>query len=362
VDQKAIEDLFEWLVDGAPGSPNPVVLLEKLLPALASAGVGIARAEALVRTLHPHIAGRRFSWERGGAVAVSEETYAHLNSPEFMESPVGRVFQSGEPIHSKGYAAFPFRFTNGEIHAITFSTPSDFSTEERAALARVVRPLGRIAEIFARARTAANLLSTYVGRDAGGRILSGHIQRGDTETIRCAIWFSDLRGFTSISQSKDPGAIIRLLNDLFECQVPAIERHGGEVLKFMGDGLLGIFAIDDKRSEKEACEAALRASADATAALEEHNRKTSSDMKFGLALHVGEVAYGNIGGSSRLDFTCIGPAVNLASRIEGLTGKLGRPMLMSDAFAVALARATREVGTFEVKGVTAPQRVYELCP
>ncbi len=170
-----------------------------------------------------------------------------------------------------------------------------------------------------------------------------------------------MRGFTSISQSKDPGQIIRLLNDLFECQVPAIERHGGEVLKFMGDGLLGIFAIDDKRSEKEACEAALRAFHDATAALAEHNKTAKSEMKFGLALHLGEVAYGNIGGASRLDFTCIGPAVNLASRIEGLTGKLGRPMLMSRAFATALERATHEVGTFEVKGVDEPQSVYELA-
>lgn len=361
MDEKAVEDLFEWLVDGAPGSPNPVALLDKLLPGLVAAGVGIEGAEALVRTLHPHIAGRSFCWQRGSKVEVRENTWAYLNSPEFLGTPVARVFQTGEPIHSKGYAAFPFRFTNGEIHAITFSTTGDFSTEERDALARVVRPLARVAEIFARARTAANLLNTYVGRDAGDRILSGHIQRGDTETIRCAIWFSDLRGFTSISQSKDPGAIIRLLNDLFECQVPAIERHGGEVLKFMGDGLLGIFVIDDKRSEKDACEAALRAFADATTALEEHNRKTDGDMKFGLSLHLGEVAYGNIGGSSRLDFTCIGPAVNLASRIEGLTGKLGRPMLMSRAFAAAVVPATREVGTFEVKGVTEPQRVYELA-
>ncbi len=360
MDQKAIEVLFDWLVDGAPGTPNPVALLDKLLPALVAAGVGIERAEALVRTLHPHIAGRSFSWQRGGKVEVRENTWAYLNSPEFLETPVARVFQAGEPIQTKGYAAFPFRFTNGEIHAITFSTSSDFSNDERAALARIVRPLARVAEIFARARTAANLLSTYVGRDAGDRILSGRIQRGDTETIRCAIWFSDLRGFTSISQSMDPGSIIRLLNHLFECQVPAIERHGGEVLKFMGDGLLGIFAIDEKRTEREACEAALRAFADSTKALDAHNQKTNGDMRFGLALHLGEVAYGNIGGSSRLDFTCIGPAVNLASRIEGLTGKLGRPMLMSGAFAAALERATHEVGAFEVKGVTEPQPVFEL--
>ena len=359
MDSRALEGLFDWLVDGAPGGPNPVALLDRLLPGLAGAGVPIVRAEAFVRTLHPHIVGRSFFWEKGSPVKVRENSFAYLNSAEFLESPVGEVFKTGAPVRKPGFAAFPLKFTNGQVHAITFATEGgDFAAEHIAALERIVRPLSRLAEIFALARTAANLLSTYVGRGAGDRILSGQIRRGDTETIRCAIWFSDLRGFTPMSESKEPGEIIRVLNDLFECQVPAIERHGGEVLKFMGDGLLGIFPVG-AREPREACEAALRAYEDASAALERHNRTRGANLRFGLALHLGEVAYGNIGGSARLDFTCIGPAVNLASRLEGLTAKVERPLLMSSAFAACVTRPVREVGRFALKGMSEPQPAFE---
>ncbi len=362
VDSARVDQLFEWLVDGAPGAPNPVALLDKLLPGLVEAGIRLDRVEAFVRTLHPHIVGRSFFWQKGRPVEVRENTYDYLNSAEFLGSPVGRVFRTGEPVRMPGYAAFPLKFTTGQVHAITLSSDAghEFSPDEIDALTRIVRPLSRLAEIFALARTAANLLSTYVGRGAGDRILSGHIQRGDTETIRCAIWFSDLRGFTSMSQSKEPGALIRLLNDLFECQVPAMERHGGEVLKFIGDGLLGIFPIG-AGGEKHACEGALRAYDESAAALERYNVARQTDLHIGLALHLGEVAYGNIGGASRLDFTCIGPAVNLASRIEGLTSKLSRPMLMSREFAACVSRGVREAGSFEVKGLTEPQPLFELA-
>jgi adenylate cyclase len=220
----------------------------------------------------------------------------------------------------------------------------------------IIPPLSRVAEILALSRTAANLLDTYVGHNAGERILAGHIQRGEVEPIHAVLWFSDLRGFTSLAAKLDAGALIRALNELFECQVPAIEKRGGEVLKFMGDGLLAIFPIKSGgRSVAELCDAALDAADEAHGALAALNRRRAQaeelPLEFGLALHVGEIAYGNIGGAGRLDFTVIGPAVNLAARLEGLTSKLGKRIVLSEQFAAATKRPVERLGEFELKGV-----------
>ena len=193
--------------------------------------------------------------------------------------------------------------------------------------------------------------------------MAGRILRGDIETIRAVIWFSDLRGFTAIAGSMEPAAVMGILNDLFDCQVPAIERRGGEVLKFMGDGLLAIFPIEEQsRPVRELCDLALEAVADAFGALERLNTTRSergdAAIRFGLALHLGDVAYGNIGGSGRLDFTCIGTAVNVASRLEGLTERLGRPVVLSDEFARLTSRHVEPLGTHELRGVAELQRVW----
>lgn len=380
-----VQPLFDWLVDGAPGSKNPVELLDRLCPELRDHGVPVDGMEAFVRTLHPHVVGRSFHWRAGGKVLVRENTYAFLNSDEFKQSAMAQVFKTGalarrDPTklgaHAArlelmdlahdgvtDYLALPLAFLNGEVHGIAFTTsaPGGFTDEQARALQQIVRPLSRVGEIFALSRTAVNLLNTYVGRNAGERILAGHIQRGDTDSIRCVIWFSDLRGFTSMADAVAPGALIRTLNELFDCQVPAIERHGGEVLKFMGDGLLAIFPID-RRPTPDACEDAMAATEEAFAALDRQNAQRTSRgdprIAFGLALHLGEVTYGNIGGAGRLDFTCIGPAVNLAARIEGLTGKLGQHLLVSEDVARHLTRPLADLGEHALKGVAEPQRVY----
>jgi adenylate cyclase len=269
-------------------------------------------------------------------------------------------------MRDKGFtelAFFPLTFMGGSVHAISFGTKQQggFTDEHVETLRLIVRPLSRVAETLALMRTAVNLLNAYVGNDAGERILKGHIQRGDTELIDCVIWFSDLRGFTSLSGERQPREIIAVLNEFFECQVPAIEGHGGQVLKFIGDGLLAIFPV--KGDARGVGESAVKATRAAFAALEKlnHARATRSDapLAFGVALHLGEVAYGNIGGSSRLDFTAIGPAVNLASRIESMTGKLGTPVLLSGALAQVLGSETRSVGSFELKGITGASELFE---
>ncbi len=265
------------------------------------------------------------------------------------------------------YIASPLRFTNGEIHAVTWTTrrAGGFTDEHAGALARVVPGLARLAEIYALRRTARNLLDTYVGAHAGERILRGQIRRGDTETIHAAIWLSDMRGFTALADRLDPAGLTHLLNRFFDAQVPAIARHGGQVLKFIGDGLLAIFPVAAGDTDgAAACAAALDAAREARtgiAALEGAGAAPGVErVRFGLALHIGAVLYGNIGGAERLDFTCIGPAVNLAARIEKLAGELGRTLLASAEFA-ARCPALVPVGRFSIRGLEAAQRVFGLA-
>jgi adenylate cyclase len=349
---------------------------------LREAGIPVDRAAAFVLTLHPNIAGRAFWWMPGKPVRVGELTHGAQQSPMFQDSPVAAMFRQGREIRLRvgeleppypfavvgelveegisDHVTLPLPFLSGQTHAITFATrrAGGFTDEHLAALRKVVRPLARIAEIMASRRTAANVLSTYVGRDAGERILAGRILRGDVETLRAVVWFSDLRSFTSMSSAMPPAEVIAVLNELFDCQVPPIERHGGEVLKFMGDGLLAIFPCERVEDTSRRCDEALTAADEAFAAIEARNAQAAHPLRFGVALHVGELAYGNIGGSARLDFTAIGSAVNLTARLEGLTSKLGQRLVVSEEFAGHTTRPFEPAGEFELKGVAGAARVY----
>lgn len=381
-----VQALFDWMVDGAAGAPTPMAVVDRVGDELLKAGLPVERIAAFVRTLHPSIMGRRFVWDSDTKkTQVSEASWELLNSPMFKGGPLQLAFETGLAaryrlasdltltnsdlleLREKGFtelAVFPFKFMGGSTHGITFATkqPGGFTDEQHAALAHVVRPLTRVAETLALMRTAVNVLNAYVGNDAGDRILKGQIQRGDTELINCVIWFSDLRGFTTLSGTRTPKEIIAVLNEFFECQVPAIESEKGQVLKFIGDGLLAIFPV--KGDAREVGEAAVRATTRAFDALQGLNTKRQErgdgPLSFGVALHLGEVAYGNVGGSARLDFTAIGPSVNLASRIESMTGKLGKTVLLSDTLAKELTVPVKSVGLHELKGIAAPVELFEL--
>jgi adenylate cyclase len=205
----------------------------------------------------------------------------------------------------------------------------------------------------------STLLDTYVGHDAGERILAGHIRRGDIEEIHAAIWLSDMRGFTALADTVPPRELIGLLNRYFDCQVPVILDHGAEVLKFMGDGLLAIFTIAG--DEAEVCERTLAAARQAQTNVAALGRSAMPGLRFGLALHIGDVLYGNIGSGNRLDFTCIGPAVNCAARIEKLASQLGREILASDEFARRCPEEFTALGEFTLAGFSAPQLVFALA-
>ena len=370
-----------------PGANNPVDILNRGVPLLIKQGIHIDRAEVFVRTLHPNISGRSFLWEVDKHLRVIENSFAYLQSDEFVKTPVGKVIKTGETIHCKlnepqnlieftsvskfiedGYTELlvcPLIFVDGQTHAITYATKysEGFSFDEVAALKKILKPLSRITEIIALKRTAVNLLNTYVGHGAGERILSCKIRLGDSDIIRAVIWFSDLRDFTSISIEGEPGQIIKVLNDLFECQVPIIEKRGGEVLKFIGDGLFAVFPLPEEMENLgPLCDKVLAGAHESFSHLELVNQRRISrgefEIQFGLALHVGEIAFGNIGGASRLDFTCIGTAVNHAARLEGLTGKFNRQILISEEFAKITSFPVKNLGRHELKGFSEYKTIY----
>src|SRR5262245_14293837 len=383
-----IRSVVHWLVDGARSTMQAHEVLAELCDRLVGCGVPLWRVAVFVRTLHPHIMGRRFVWRPGADVEVMDAPFDLLESAEFRGSPVAQVYASGCPIRRRSagaacpialpllaelrdegvsdYLASPLLFTDGEIHLATWTTrqPCGFTDVQLEEIESIVAPLARVAEIRALRRTAGNLLDTYVGNQAGERILAGEIRRGHADAIYAAIWLSDMRGFTLLADRVPPQTLVDLLNDYFDCQVPAILKHGGEVLKFMGDGLLAIFPIGDCSDPAEVCAHALSAAYEArrsVATLTQPSRIGRDAVRFGLALHVGEVLYGNIGGGNRLDFTCIGAAVNLAARLEKLAGKLGRVIVASDEFARHCKSDFQPIGQFPLAGFATEQTVFGIA-
>src|SRR5215469_4999645 len=377
-----IRAAVDWLTDGARSAPQPEQVLAQLSERLVDCGIPLWRVAVFVRTLHPQVMGRRFVWRPGAEVEISEAPYELLETATFRESPITRVYQTGQAIRRKladphcaadfpilaelqaegvtDYLVSPLVFTDGAVHAVTCTTrqPGGFTDDEIAGIEAIITPLARVAEVRALRRTASVLLDTYVGHDAGERILAGQIRRGDIEEIHAAIWLSDMRGFTALSDRQPPRVLIELLNRYFDCQVPVILEHGAEVLKFMGDGLLAIFAISG--DEAEVCKRALAAARQAQANVAALASEAMPGLRFGLALHIGNVLYGNIGSCNRLDFTCIGPAVNFAARIEKLAGELGRGVLASSEFAKHCRGEFTALGEFTLPGFSAAQLVFGL--
>jgi adenylate cyclase len=379
---RQIRAVVDWLIDGARSAPQPQQVLAELCDRLVACGIPLWRVAVFVRTLHPNVMGRRFVWRPGAEVETSEAPFELLETAEFRDNPIARVYETGRSIRrtltdpdyvvdfpvladlrAQGvtdYLASPLFFTDGAIHVVTCTTqqPGGFTDAQIAGIEAIITPLARVAEIRALRRMASTVLDTYVGHDAGERILAGRIRRGDIEEIHAAIWLSDMRGFTGLADSVPPRVLIDLLNRYFDCQVPVILDHGAEVLKFMGDGLLAIFTIDD--NEVEVCKRTLAAARQARANIAALSGSPALGLRFGLALHIGDVLYGNIGSGNRLDFTCIGPAVNFAARIEKLTGQLGRAILASGEFSRHCPSEFTAIGEFSLAGFSAPQLVFGL--
>jgi adenylate cyclase len=382
-----IREVMEWLAGGALSGPESADVLAQLCQRMIDAGIPLWRAAVFVTTLHPDVMGRRFLWQAESGVTTSNALHSLVDTDDYRKSPFTTVFATRRPLRrhladadcpadfevvqdlraqgATDYAAFPLVFTDGTIHVATWSTrqPGGFTPKQFADLDSIIAPLARVAEIRALRRTSENLIDTYVGHQTGEKILSGKIRRGYVEAIRAAVWLSDMRGFTMLSEQLPPQALVDRLNLYFGCQVPAVLDHGGEVLKFMGDGLLAIFPIASEDRAGEVCQRTLSCAREFRARIAELPRADENEVaiRFGLALHVGEVMYGNIGGGNRLDFTCIGPAVNLAARLEKVAAKLGEAIVASAAFAGHFPAEFKRLGEHAVAGFAAPQTVFGLA-
>jgi adenylate cyclase len=383
-----LQKLSDWLIDGARSAASPAHMMAETCERLVQAGLPLWRVGVFVRTLHPEIFGRNFIWKPGAEVEIGTVDFGILDSPGFHTSPLRIVFTEGievrgrpddqqskrfpivEEMSAEGvtdYIALPVPFIDGSVNASSWTTkqPGGFTDEQLSALRLVITPLARYIEIISLRRTATMLLDTYVGNRAGEKILGGQIRRGHNETMNAAIWLSDLRGFTALSDRLPAENVVEILNQYFDCQVAAIRNHGGEVLKYMGDGLLAVFPIDEYvGDEQQVCSHVLEAARESRASVEAMQYKFGEAIerfRFGVALHVGKILYGNIGGGNRLDFTCIGPAINLAARLEKLTGRLHRTIVASEGFAGICRGGWSDLGEFPVAGFSRAARVYGLA-
>jgi len=380
------DDIVHWLTNGTRDERFVDNIFVEMCVRLQRAGIPLKRATLHVLIQHPQWLGAKIMWADGmHAAEITRADHEVRERPAYIGSPVSEIHGgaaevrenlAGDPALGRkhalyaemramgltDYVAWPLYHTLGKRHVVTFATDrrGGFDDAHIAALFKLLPVLALVSEIRVKNRLARTLLETYVGSHAGELILAGATRRGMGTTVRAAIMICDLRDFTAISDNWPRDDVIDLLNGYFDAMSEPIARHGGEILKFIGDGLLAIFPL----SQPQACANLLLAVKEARQAMIALNEKNGeagrSPLNYGIGVHVGDVMYGNIGSKSRLDFTVIGPAVNMASRLETLTKQLGKPVLLSRDFA-DLVKADFElepVGEYPVRGFSEPIELF----
>ena len=407
--EEVFAELSAWVTQAGLAGTAETDIVNGFCERCVAAGLPLGRVHLFIDTLHPVHEGRLYRWGHSANEAALLE-YGRTNpaalaasgaDPKDIEaaerwklSPFYRMLQTGDGmmrrrLTSEGehefsvlaemrsfgmtdYLAIINRFAAdgiiGEMDCVYSSwatrQPGGFADWHIAVLQRLTPFLALAIKSVALARMTGTLMETYLGRDAGQRVLSGRIVRGIAERIEAVIWFSDLRGFTRITDTA-PKQVIPLLNDYHDVIVSAIHEQGGDVLKLIGDGVLAIFAAQDRQS---ACNAALAAASQARKGLAVlKDRRTIHNLPVTdmyLGLHIGEMFYGNVGSRERLDFTVIGPAVNEASRIAAMCRSVDQPLLVSAAFANVgdIRKRLVSVGRYALRGVAAPQELFTLDP
>src|SRR5690242_15896799 len=380
------DDIVHWLTNGTREERFIDNIFAELCLRLQRAGIPVKRATLHFLIHHPQWLGARMLWTDGTREATIERVdYDVRGRSEYIGSPANEIHEGAtevrerlerdpslgrkhavfDEMRAKGltdYVAWPLYHTLGKRHLVTFATdrPGGFEDAHIAGLSNLLPVLALVSEIRVKNRLARTLLETYVGTHAGDLILAGDTRRGSGTTVRAAIMICDLRDFTGISDNWPRDDVIDLLNDYFDAISEPIARHGGEILKFMGDGLLAVFPLSHPSARANLLHA-VREARQAIAALNERRAGSGrAPLNFGIGLHVGDVMYGNIGSRTRLDFTVIGPAVNMASRLETLTKQLGKPVLLSRAFADFVERdfTLERVGEYPVRGFSDPIELF----
>ena len=401
-----VDALSDWLMEQALSEPELEELVEGCNRRLHAAGIPVSRSIITSPILHPLYRSFTVVWTLEGGIETTYHVHDSVNRDAWKASPLRYIlmhhlpllrrqltgesavldFPVLEELAEQGMTDYlcyliPFgddqttnmineEFGSGIIGSWSTDRATGFSDADLRALNRVQQRLAVAIKMRVKDKIAENILETYLGRGAGLKVLNGQIQRGDGERIYSVIWYSDLRGSTTLADHMSGDKYIELLNCYFECTANAVLEHQGEVLRFPGDAVLGIFPINEKTNSSQACMNALKAATSAFKRLGVLN-KTRADsseapLDFGIGLHVGEVLFGNIGVPQRLEFSVIGPAMNETARLEAMTKTLDANILTSENFVKHLKDSQCKTigeckprGEYALQGIDQPMNIYE---
>jgi len=384
IDQFKLEALINWLFAGAPPKALFTDTVGELARRMIGADLPVDTIEIYMKNINPAVLGSAVFWTKGGGAKVIKFSHAQMLTDEYVGSVQRNVTDTGRTVRVRTGTGSPFEahpyiqsklargytdylmcplfgkfIPNGAI-AVGTKRAAGFTDEDIAAIRRLQAPLARVVEAEVLHENTVTLLSTYVGRNAGEKVMDGRILRGYSENITAVILFADLCNFTALSNALPPEATIATLNTYFEALDSAIRANGGETLKFIGDGLLAIFpTVDEITAQTAAAMGAISALDDARASLTISNA-TGPEITFRAALHLGDIHYGNIGSTTRLDFTAVGPAVNLTARLLLASAELGAKTVCSDAFAPLTQGRSTPARGFAFKGFSEEIMVHTI--
>jgi adenylate cyclase len=382
-----VDAIADWLIGPALQVATAAQAVDELAWRIVAAGLPLARLTVHSGTLHPQFLGTSLIWWRDTAQTV--QTFVEhevVDVVAYHDNPVLRVIRGGETLRRRidvadseldlpilrdlkargctDYLGLPVDGAHGRRYAVTYTTDrvDGFSAREVADLTRISQRLSVVCDSFMQRALMRHLLNVYLGPSAGPKVLAGQIRRGTGEELTAVLWSSDLRGFTTRSDRLPGQQMVAILNALFDAQANAIHRHGGEILKFIGDGLLAIFPIGSPGLVSDAAHRAMAAAIEGLEAvhllIDDPSMSGEPALRVVVALHRGTAIYGNVGASDRLDFTVIGPAVNLVSRVEAVAKALDEPIVVTDEFAQAYSGPLRSLGIHQFRGVANPRELF----
>ena len=383
---ETLDGVARWLRGPARREVSFAQTIDEYGWRLTAAGIGLLRVGVITATLHPQFLGASYIWWKDeGETRKTMVRHEVLTIVPYADNPVYQARNEGKVIRRRlddpnvtldfpvlydlkarggtDYLIFPVESPFGfEAQVMTYvsDAPGGFRQAEIDVLTGFSHDIALMADMRSQRQIAENVLAAYLGAQTGPQVLAGKIRRGSGEEISAAIWSSDVRGFTALSDHASSAQVIAVLNDLFDLQAKAIAAHGGEILKFIGDGVLAIFPAATADEARRAAREALAAARETLAALALRAVPVGeAPLRLVIALHYGEVTYGNIGSADRVDFTVIGPAVNLVSRIEAVAKARDLPLIVSDDFAAAHGYCTElpSLGAFELRGL---DKAHEL--
>jgi adenylate cyclase len=377
------ESTRSWLIDVSSRALPVEELIAGVSERLLANGVPLWRTTTSVLTKHPELFVRNIEWIAGEGATIAQRWHHMVEQRVFLDSPVHAIRQGASQIRCRlsgpdadlrypicrdlaaqgatEYFALPIEFGDGQRTFVSWATKCEggFTDADLDALSAVKDVLALRLELESHRFTTRSLLEVYLGQNAATRVLNGAFKRGHGESIRAAIWFCDMRGFTALADRAPASEVVATLDRFFECVAGPIGARGGEILKFIGDAVLAIFPVQGDASG--VCADALAAAEDALTAIDRMNEDRDPKIGLGIALHLGDVMYGNIGASNRLDFTVIGAAVNEVTRVESMCRPLGARLLLTSAFVYSWRGSTAQsLGKHVLKGVSEPQEIFTL--